>query len=50
MVQSLRVSMGVYTVGEVARVKTSTGTYKAVVVASGKRINIMYLCIFVGCY
>ena len=38
MVQSLKASMSMYTVGEVARVKTSTGTYK-VVVASGKHVN-----------
>ena len=44
--------------GEVAKVKTSTGTYKATstgtykaaVVASGKHVNMMGLCIFVGCY
>ena len=39
IVQSTKIGyMGVFTVGEVAKVRTSTGTFKAVIVASGKKL------------
>ena len=39
VVQSTKIGcMGVFAVGEVAKVRTSTGTFKAVIVASGKKL------------
>ena len=42
VVQCIRVAGGVFTVGEVSRVRTSGGTFNAVVVANGECImNLM---------
>ena len=48
VVQSTKIGyMGVFTVGEVAKVHTSAGTFKAVIVASGKKL--VFLSTFSCC-
>ena len=39
VVQSVRVAEGVFTVGEVSRVRTSGGTFRGVIAASGKHYS-----------